>query len=320
MIGYPMKLSYVAKEAVWGGSRLKEQYAKQADFDKLAETWELTVRPEEMSRVENGAFAGRTLGEVLQELGADAIAKDFSGDRFPLLLKLIDADAPLSVQVHPDDAFSLAHEGELGKTEMWYVLEAEPGAKLVYGLQPGVTPFLLAEAVSRGMIASCLHEVPVRAGDVFFIPSGMVHAIGAGIVIAELQQNSNITYRVYDYNRLGKDGKPRPLHVEKGLQVIRPYTEEEIHALRFSGGEGDGILANCSYFRADVRVVEGESTDTVGTDSFRSLLCLDGEGTICCGERSDPIRKGDSYFLPAGMGEYSVYGHLKLFVSSLPRK
>lgn len=320
MTGYPMKLSCVAKEAIWGGAKLKEQYHKQSDLEKLAETWELTVRPDGMSRVENGAFSGCTLEEVLKALGNDAIAAGFDGDRFPLLLKLIDANAPLSVQVHPDDAFALSHEGELGKTEMWYVLSAEPGARLVYGLKPGVTPFLLAEAISRGKIASCLREVPVAAGDVFFIPSGMVHAIGAGIVIAELQQNSNVTYRVYDYDRLGKDGKPRPLHVEKSLQVIRPYTDDELHALRYSRGEGNGVLADCAYFCAVSRAVEGELSDTVGADSFRSLLCLGGEGILSCGDRRDPIRKGDSYFLPAGMGDYQLNGHLKLLESSLPRK
>ncbi len=315
---YPLKLSSVCKEAIWGGSTLKEKYGKISDIEKLAESWELTSRADGMSIIENGALEGMTLEQYISEQGNDVISKGFDGDRFPLLLKLIDAAAPLSVQVHPDDAYSLQNEGELGKTEMWYVLDAKEGAKLVYGLKEGHDAATMANAIENGKVEDELNYVDVHEGDVFFIPSGLVHAIGEGIVIAELQQNSNITYRVYDYGRIGNDGKPRELHVAKSLDVIRPYSEEQISRLRFECGYDNETLAACKYFCAKKLDVAKERKLDVGC-SFISLLCLDGECDIVHSGISYKMKKGDSYFLPAGLGEVMLCGSACLFVSSLPQ-
>ncbi len=314
---YPLKLSCVCKEAIWGGSTLKEKYNKDCELEKLAESWELTVRADGMSVIENGSFSGTTLEQYIAEQGKDVIAKGYDGDRFPLLLKLIDAAAPLSVQVHPDDAYSLQNEGELGKTEMWYVLDAKEGAKLVYGLKEGHDAVTMANAIKNGRVEDELNYVDVRAGDVFFIPSGLVHAIGAGIVIAELQQNSNITYRVYDYGRIGKDGRPRELHVKKSLDVIKPYSDEQINRIRFECGYDNETLAACQYFCAKKIDVACEREIEVD-DSFVSLLCLDGECDLIYEGVSYKMQKGDSYFLPAGLGRCVISGSAALLVSSLP--
>ncbi len=281
---YPLKLLPVCKEAVWGGDLLKRRFGKACDLEKAAESWELTVRPQEQSRIENGACAGMTLGAYLQT------------DRFPLLVKLIDANDRLSIQVHPDDAYA-AQFGERGKTEMWVILEAQPGAMLTCGLRAGATVETFAEAVAAGKTEAQLREVPVRPGDVFFLPAGLVHAIGAGILLAEIQQNSDLTYRVYDYNRPGLDGKPRPLHIRQALDVIRPYTPAEIEALQFSRQPRQpGLLAACDCFT--VRRLEIPSRQTIAArDGFCHLLCLKGSGTV----GGEPIRAGDSYFLPEGL-------------------
>lgn len=296
---YPLKLSPAFKEIIWGGDRLKKDFGKVCDYEKLAESWELTCRYDGMNVIENGEYAGMTLA-------------DYLGDQakgFPLLIKLIDACDRLSIQVHPDDAYAKEKEGEFGKTEMWYIVDADPGAKLVYGLKD-YDKETFAAAAKDGTLEKYLNFVEVHKGDVFFIPSGCVHAIGAGILIAEIQQSSNVTYRVYDYNRVGKDGKLRPLHVEKALDVIVDYTPEQIEKIRFENGKTEGSLANCKYFKVDRLVGEQELH---ADDSFLHVLCLDGEGTV----GGYPIKKGDSYYLPQGIGTVQVTGNPEIITSKI---
>jgi len=298
---YPLKLAPVFKEIIWGGSKLKTDFGKKCDLEKLAESWELTVRSDGMNVIENGEYAGMTLAEYL---GDDA-------NGFPLLIKLIDACDRLSIQVHPDDEYARVHEGEYGKTEMWYIVDALPGAQLVYGLKD-YDKEKFAAAAADGTLEKYLSFVDVKKGDIFFIPSGCVHAIGAGILIAEIQQSSNVTYRVYDYNRRGADGKLRPLHVQKALDVIVDYKQEDIDAIRFSDGKDENSIANCKYFR--VEHIFG-ATDIFAGDSFVHLLCLDGNGEI----GGYPLAKGDSYFIPAGCGLVRVTGDAEIITSS-PKK
>ena len=282
---YPLKLHSVCKEIIWGGNRLKNEYGKVAELDKIAESWELTVRHDGMNVIENGEYAGMTLGEYL--------GKDAEG--FPLLIKLIDACDKLSIQVHPDDTYAKEKEGEYGKTEMWYIVDAEPGAKLVYGLKNYQKDTFKA-AVENGTLEEYMNAVDVKKGDIFFIPSGLVHAIGAGILIAEIQQSSNVTYRVYDYMRRGKDGKLRELHVDKALDVIVDYTEEEIEAIRYEDGKDETALANCRYFKVDRHIVNEAITLSADT-SFMHILALSGEGTV----GGVSIKKGESILLPKGL-------------------
>lgn len=308
---YPMKLIPATKDIIWGGRRLIDGYHKRGDAERLAESWELTVRPDGMSVVANGEYAARTLGEFIDAAGADVIGKGYDGDRFPLLIKLIDARDRLSIQVHPSDEYSLKNENEYGKTEMWYIVEADEGAELVFGLSSDYTPEKFKAALDAGRVEDMLHRVRVRAGEVYFIPSGLVHAIGAGILICEIQQNSNVTYRVYDYNRPGADGKPRPLHVEKALDVIVNYTPAEIEALRFSRGvkprdDSSALLAACDKFVVTRYDVAGRVAVDADDTSFVSLTFTDGDGVIVFDGCEYEFTKGDTYFLPAGMGRAEI--------------
>ena len=294
---YPIKLKPVFKEIIWGGDKLKKEFGKECDLAKLAESWELTVRHDGMNIIENGEYAGMPLSEYLGE----------KANGFPLLIKLIDACDKLSIQVHPNDEYAKTNEGEYGKTEMWYIVDALPGAKLVYGLS-SYDKETFRRAALDGTLEKYLNYVEVHKGDVFFIPSGCVHAIGAGILIAEIQQSSNVTYRVYDYNRPGADGKPRPLHVEKALDVIVNYSENDINKIRYEDGYDEKYLANCKYFKVSHLynncVIKAEK-------SFVHVLCLDGYGKI--GEY--PIKKGDSYFIPCGCPDTPVSGELEIITS-----
>ena len=227
-----MKLHPVYKDIIWGGDRLVREYGKTDGGPKIAESWELAVHKEGVCTIANGEYAGMKLNEYL------------GSDDFPTLIKLIDACDNLSIQVHP------------AKTEMWYIVEAEEGAQLVYGLKGRFDEKTFRKALAEGTVEQLLRYVPVHKGDIFFIPTGLVHAIGKGILIAEIQQNSNITYRVYDYNRL-QNGKPRELHVEQAISVIRDFTEEDIRAARFSVRQPDGdslqIHGGCKESGNEVR-------------------------------------------------------------------
>ena len=213
-----LKLKPGCKDYIWGGQRLKTDFGIQSGLNPLSEAWVLSCHPDGPSVLADGPDKGMTLRAWLDKAGKEALGTACEAfEDFPMLIKLIDAKKDLSIQVHPSDAYALEHEGQYGKTEMWVVLDAEPGASLYYGFDREVSLEEFSSRVSDGTLTEVLRKVPVKPGDVFFIPSGTLHAIGAGLVIAEIQQNSNVTYRVFDYGRLGADGKPRPLHVEKAL-------------------------------------------------------------------------------------------------------
>lgn len=319
-VKYPFLLSYVTKAPIWGGTRLLgDAWGKHADTPTVGESWELTVRAKEMSRIVNGPLAGKSLGDHIAENGNAVIGAGYTDKVFPLLIKLIDATDKLSVQVHPDDDYAARVENDRGKTEMWYIVEADPDAEIVYGLCDGVSAADFAAAVKAGKIGNVLKHQPVKAGEVYFIPSRLVHAIGKGILIAEIQQNCDLTYRIYDYDRRGADGKLRELHVDKALDVVRPFTEEEIDAIRFEGGkaENSDVLAHCRYFKTTLSQGNAARTFTVGQESFLYMLCLDGEGTLTGGNMNCPIKKGDSYFIPAGTGECILTGNAKVICAAI---
>ncbi len=318
---YPLKLTYIAKNAIWGGKKLMNEWGKQSSDDAIAETWELSVRDREMAIILNGEAKDMTLREYIAACGADCVCPDYTLDKpFPLLIKFIDAADRLSVQVHPDDTYARDVEGDVGKTEMWYIVDAEEGAEIVCGLADGVSEADFAAAVKEGRTADVLKHVPVKKGDFFFIPAGQVHAIGAGILIAEIQQNSDLTYRVYDYDRVGADSQKRPLHVEKALDVTRVWNDSDCNAVAFSRGNecSDGVLlANSKYFSVVKKTVRSRSLATVTKKSFCHLLCIEGNGTLAFGNDSLDISRGDSFFLPAGMGEYSLDGDLTVICSEI---
>lgn len=317
---YPLKLKYHAKTALWGGDTLKRQWGKSCDFDKLAETWELTVRPEASNIIENGSLAGTSLNAYIINHPLSVTDGDM-GKFFPLLIKFIDARDDLSVQVHPDDAYAHDVENDQGKTEMWYIVDADEGAEIIYGLCDGASSEDFKAAFEEGRIFDAMRSVKVKAGESYFIPSGMIHAIGRGCLIAEIQQNSDLTYRVYDYDRVGADGKLRELHTKKALDVIRPFTEAEIDAIRYSRAASLDVgecLASCPYFEVhQVKPCGAPVALSVDNRSFHHLLCVGGNGEIVYGGKRYPVTRGDSYFLPAGMGEYSLGGDVTILLSTI---
>ncbi len=316
----PMRLAPAFKDYLWGGQRLKAEYGKQTELSPLAESWELSCHKDGPSVIADGPDAGKTLAEYVAAHPA-SLGTKHKGGVFPVLIKLIDAAKPLSVQVHPNDEYAQRVEGEPGKTEMWYVVDAAPGAQLYYGFAHEITRDEAAKRIADGTLTEVLNAVPVKAGDVFFIEAGTVHAIGAGILIAEIQQNSNTTYRVFDYGRVGADGKPRALHVEKALEVsklcpperpAKPMGEPET-----KGGLTDTLLAACDYFTTRLLELTGSAPLCAGTDSFHSLLCIDGDGAVVWNGKAVPFAKGDSLFLPAGLGDYRIAGSARLILTTL---
>ena len=313
----PIKLNPVFKEIIWGGNRLKTEYNKKSSLNNIAESWELTVRPDGMNTIIGGEHDGCTLAEYIDKNG-ECVVSNKKEPFFPLLIKFIDAEDNLSVQVHPDDDYGLKNANSLGKTEMWYIIDAKPGAQLVYGLKSGVTVDEFKTAIEQNRVEEKLNYVNVKKGDVFFIPSGLVHAIGAGILLAEIQQNSNITYRVYDYGRLGKDGKPRELHVQDALNVIVNRTPAEIEKIQYSTNvKNNSTLASCEYFNVEKHSIYGYSQFSTNAESFASLLCLDGNGAIVYNGEKFELSKGDSYFVPANLGDFTVEGNLELIISKI---
>ncbi len=309
---YPMKMNPPFKDYIWGGTRLKTEWGKKSDLAIVAESWELSCHPSDPSVVANGEYAGKTLPEVLEMLGKGALGTDCDAfDRFPILIKLIDAKNDLSIQVHPDDEYALKNESEYGKTEMWYIVDADEDASLVYGFNKDITKEEYKAAIEENKLMDVLNKVPVHKGDVFFIPAGMVHAIGKGILIAEIQQNSNITYRVYDYGRLGADGKPRELHVEKAVEVSNLTKPEAVGALGEAVSE-NGIkktmLASCKYFTTEKLEISEKAALRACDKSFVSLLFLEGEGYINFGDGQVAFNKGDSFFIPANTGNFEIDG------------
>jgi len=315
---YPLKLSYTTAHMMWGGTRLIESWGKKSNKMPLAETYELTVRDDgHMSHIENGEFAGMTLREYIEKNGNATVSDSYDGGRFPLLIKFIDASDKLSVQVHPDDSYARTVENDSGKTEMWYIIDAEPGAKIIYGLKSGISRENFSKAVAENKLDSVMNYVEVKKGESYFVPSGMLHAIGKGILIAEIQQNSDLTYRVYDYDRLGADGKPRELHVKKALDVVRPFDINEIDAIRYSKGKSlTNCLASCEYFKV-VKVTKPQKL-YADKNSFNALTVLSEKATLNYNGNNYETRKGESWFIPANSGEYSLSGDsLEILVSSL---
>lgn len=314
---YPLKLTPAVKEIIWGGNKLKNMYGKKSDFENIAESWELTVRPDGMNVIENGEYAGMTLGEYIDKATYAVIGDGYDGDRFPLLIKFIDARDRLSIQVHPSDEYSLKNENEFGKTEMWYIVEADEGAELVIGTKPGYSAEAFENAVADNTVEDLFEKIKVKAGDVYFIPSGLVHAIGAGNLICEIQQNSNVTYRVYDYGRLGKDGKPRETHVEKARDVIVNYSPEEIEKMRFAAADerSSTLLAACDKFKVN-KYEFTELSLNAGKGSFLSLTFIEGDGVILFDGNEYPFKKGETYYMPAGMGKFTLKSSGALVVAA----
>lgn len=312
-----LKLNPVFKDYIWGGHRLENDYGFKTGYDKTAEAWMLASHKDGMNTVSGGEYDGLTLQEVIDKNGAEKVCGKSSVkfSYFPVLIKLIDAYDNLSVQVHPADEYARRVENEFGKTEIWYVLDAEDGASLIYGFKNEITSEEFRNAIESNTLLDKLNTVKVKKGDLFFIEAGTVHAIGKGVLIAEIQQNSNCTYRVYDYGRVGKDGNPRELHINKAVDVavtkppkydIKPMGEEINHGAYISQK-----LTKCDLFTVDRYKTEKSFTLTADDSSFNHILVIDGEGSI----NGKNAKKGDSFFVPASFGEYTISGNIEVLVT-----
>lgn len=313
-----LKLKPSCKDYLWGGSRLVEEYGKEYDGEVLAETWELSCHPDGPSVIRNGKYTGRTLSEYIEREGKDVLGTHCRRFRdFPILTKFIDAKDNLSIQVHPDNRYALKNEGQYGKTEMWYVMDAGKEAFLYYGFKKEISREEFARRIQEDTLLEVLNAVPVQKGDVLFIESGTIHAIGKNILIAEIQQNSNVTYRVYDYGRVGKDGKKRDLHIEKALAVTNriPIVKDN---------SSYPHVADCDYFTVDKLNLDGkvmrELTGEVSEESFASILMLDGEGIIENEGETLGYKKGDSFLLSAGSGKYTIKGTCDALITTIREK
>lgn len=313
----PLLLRPSGKDYLWGGSRLNDEFEKGIDLSPVAETWECSTHPDGPSYVVGGEFAGMKLAEVLRN------HPEYLGERhrgmteLPILIKFIDAKKDLSVQVHPTDEYAREHEkGQLGKTEMWYVLDAGRDAKLVYGLKRDSSEAEMRKAIANGTLMNYLQQVPVRKDDLFFIEAGTIHAIGAGTLVAEIQENSNLTYRLYDYDRTGKDGKKRELHIDKALKVANLKSSMEprqpLRVLRYRQGVALELLTRCKYFEVYRMLINTERRQKVhyraDEIAFRVLLCVNGCGTISCEDGSMEFYKGDCIFVPADSEVLTISG------------
>lgn len=319
-MNYPIKLQPVFKEIVWGGNRLKNDYGFKSDLNNIAEAWMLCAREDGDNIIVNGELAGQSFCEFIKTHRELLGTKGQSYEEFPLLIKFIDAKSDLSVQVHPDDEYAKLHENSYGKTEAWYILDCDEGAQLIYGFNKALTSEEFKKSIEDNTFLEYVNKVNVKKGDVFFINAGTLHAIGGGILLAEVQQNCNTTYRVYDYGRL-VNGKPRELHIEKAIDVT-----DTVPPTR--SGEPDGApvqengavsqkLCSCEFFKMNTLNVNGDYSLMVDKTSFVSLLIISGSGKIACGESEIDVVSGDSVFIPANSGKCVLSGEFEVLVSTL---
>ena len=292
------KLAPACKDNIWGGTRLHTLYGKPMPGERLAECWEVSCHCDGPSTIASGKESGRSFAEYWRESHEED---------FPLLIKLIDAAEPLSVQVHPDDAYA-RHHGDMGKTEMWLILSAEPGAFLYYGFERAITREEFARRIEDNTLTEVLHKAEVHPGDVFYIPAGTIHAIGAGILLAEVQQSSNLTYRVFDY------GRGRQLHIADALEVTKLSPAES--QTEPNPAENPRTLCHCDYFTVREMNVSGEANIVPPEHSFLALMLTEGEAQLQCGSDTLHCKAGDSIFLPEGSEVCEVRGNCRILITN----
>ncbi len=315
-VKYPVRMLPAFKDYIWGGNKLVSDWGKSSPFERTAESWELSAHVNGQSTAANGVYKGMTLSQIIERLGTDCLGTSCEdSDRFPILIKFIDPCQKLSIQVHPDDDYALKNEGDHGKTEMWYIAQADPGSRILCGFKRDLSIAGFIDAVRNDTLPGLLNDIPVKKKDVFLIEPGTVHAICENQIIAEIQQNSDVTYRVYDYDRRGPDGNPRELHVSKAVEV------SNLTATFFDGkSQGElfqkefgtiRMLVSCRYFTVteyDLTEVISSAELTAGSRSFHALTFIDGSGTIRYGSGDERFSKGDTFFIPSGTGTYTVEG------------
>ncbi|GLV59596.1 mannose-6-phosphate isomerase [Dictyobacter sp. S3.2.2.5] len=325
---YPIRLRSSLHETIWGGRRLEQDSWKTLPANEIliGESWETEVS----NLVQNGEYEGQTLGAVVAELGTSLLGEQATaifGQRFPLLAKFIDANAQLSVQVHPKDEYANEFEGgKLGKTEFWYILSAEPGASIVHGFKAATDPAAVRQAIEGVQLEELMHAEPVAAGDVVFVPAGTVHAIGGGILLYELQEYSDVTYRMYDYGRLTASGKPRELHIDRSLDVSHYEASRQIKmhpvTLASTTEYDERCLVACKYFLTRELNLKGGVREGATEKSCIILTSLGAEIRVAYGEQfaqTETLSRGQTLVLPADLGAYRIEGEGSLLFSYVPK-
>ena len=320
---YPLKFRPILKPMVWGGEKIAPFKSISTDQHNIGESWELSGVKGNESVVANGEYAGRTISDLIREFKGSLIGKanyERTGEEFPLLIKFIDARQDLSIQVHPDDELAAKrHNGSKGKTEMWYVIATDENAHLMAGLKKEITPEEYVERVNNNTITDVLEDFSLQPGDVFFLPAGRIHSIGAGSFIAEIQQTSDITYRIYDFGRLGLDGKPRELHTELAKDAIDYHVYPDYRTRYEKGPDKENVLVDCRYFTTSLYELDKEYVmDLKDLDSFLIMICIGGSGTITDAEgHTETLRQGETVLIPASTESVKVVpdGNIRFLTS-----
>lgn len=317
---YPLLFKPELKERIWGGQALA-QFGFDLPDGAIGEAWLIGDHPHGTTSVANGPLKGMGLNEVREQYGSAFFGRSArSGDKFPLLIKLLDCQDDLSIQVHPDDDYEQLPEGELGKTEMWYILAAKPGAKIIYGLKPDIDRARLTELIEQDRIMEGLQEVEVSAGDSFYIPAGTVHALGAGVLVAEVQQNSDTVYRLHDYNRPGLDGQPRELHIDHSLNVINySNTGASRMTTQLDAPNTWLTLASSPFFIVEKGIVASDTAWQLSTSAhtFSIIMICEGSGALEWDDGTCEVKAGDCYLMPANLGYYTLRGDMTILRSYL---
>jgi len=306
---YPIKLTPALKDFIWGGDNLKTKWGKQTDKDIIAESWELSCHKDGPSIISNGEYKGMSLQELIDKNPAFAGKKALNFQFFPILIKLIDAKTNLSIQVHPSDEYALENEGQFGKSEMWYIVDAKDGSGVYCGFKEKYSMDEVAKALKENRILDILNFIEVKKGDCIYIPSGTVHAICGGLLICEIQQNSSLTYRLYDYDRVDAKGNKRELHIDKSLKVIDSSRVCKVNEEVKEIDANKKLLASCKYFTTTEIKVDYEMAIEVNEDSFASITVVEGGGEIDVDGNKEILNLGDTCFIPAGHN-YSLMGRM----------
>jgi mannose-6-phosphate isomerase len=301
---YPLKFTPIYKERIWGGINLRKVFGRHLPGDCIGESWEISGHDSGTSIVTNGNLEGKNLNELMVEFKERLMGKKFKKQvYFPLLIKIIDANEKLSIQVHPEDKYVYQVEGEAGKTEAWYVINAKENAKIVYGLREDITKEDFIKAVESNTIGDTLKIEPVVAGDMIFVPAGTVHALLEGVMVYEVQQNSDTTYRVYDYDRVGDDGKKRELHIEKAVEVIN-FKEQPSCSFKSNS-------IHCQYFAMEKMMIQGEKIEKTN-NQFIVYCVTAGTGEIVYKDTIESLHAGETVLIPACLGEFNIKGNIEL--------
>ncbi|MFT5751984.1 MAG: mannose-6-phosphate isomerase [Flavobacteriales bacterium] len=314
---YPLRFIPILKEKIWGGHQLRDLLNKSNEDLPFGESWELVGLPGDQSVVMHGALKGETLGGLCtafaKALLGPKVATQF-GTTFPLLIKFIDAAADLSVQLHPNDDIAKREHDCFGKAEMWYIMHAEPGARIIVGFNKTMTAQSFAASIEAGSLTEDLAYIPVKAGEAFFIDAGLIHAIGAGVVLAEIQQTSDVTYRVYDYNRMQADGTLRDLHIEAAKKAVH-YSVDPGFVLDYDqNSKGVQVLKHSNYFKTDIVRLDKDAHRVNRTDSFTILIAVSGAITVTCGDRIEVLATGQTTLIPAACAEVTISGEGATFL------